>query len=175
MLSDFDHLFQSNKDRIFQLALRMMGRVPEAEDVCQEVFLRALEHLDDFREESQASTWLHRIAINLCVDRLRSIKRRPIPIEPIPSDESDSFLGMDHFPDPSPTFHEVLEKEELAELIRQAIARMKPKYRDVLVLGHLQEMPHKDIAQILDISVDAVAVRLNRARNDLKSKLKKYL
>lgn len=171
---EFEPLFHAHRDRIFQLALRVTGSAARAEDVCQEVFLRALEKLSGFREESQAYTWLHRITINLCIDHMRRDKRFSPP-PAAPSEDGPAADPMESLPDPSRPHADLLEEAELLRLIRDAIARMRPKYRDVIILRELQALSHEEIARILGISLKAVGVRLIRARNQLKSKIERYL
>lgn len=166
--NDFDQLFEKNKDRVFRLIFGLIPRQAEAEDLTQQVFFRAFERLSDFREESQFFTWLHRIAINLATDYLRSATyRRERSLDQPAPDREESALA-DQLPDPSPSQEETYVENEHTRLVREALARINPNYQEVLVLRELLGHTHEEIAALLGLSMENVNIRLIRGRKALK-------
>jgi RNA polymerase sigma-70 factor (ECF subfamily) len=144
--------------RILALARRMLGDAAEAEDIAQECMLRLWKIAPDWRDEARLSTWLYRVASNLCVDRLR--RRRDQ--DPDAVDElTDGALGP----------LEGLETRDRAEALEAALARLPERQRLVAVLRHMEERSNIEIAEILDLSVEAVESLLARARRGLAAQL----
>lgn len=148
-LEAFDELVKRYRNRIFNLSWQLLGDRDEAEDVAQEVFLHAFEHMGDFRYSSQVFTWLYRIAVNACKMRLR--KRRPIE----PLDECEP-CDID--------WHEVEERWILKRQVDIALSRLPEKLRIVLVLREMHELSYEEIAQVLSVPVGTVRSRLFEAR-----------
>jgi RNA polymerase sigma-70 factor (ECF subfamily) len=131
----------------------------EADEAAQEVFLRAYKKLQQFQKESLFSTWLHRIAVNYCLDVRRRLKRR----DETSLDELFENAGELNL-SPQPSFEDRLETGELA---RNLLSRLTATDRDVLVLREISGQTYEEIAESLRISVDAVKSRLKRARQAL--------
>lgn len=148
-LEAFDELVKRYRNRIFNLSWQLLGDRDEAEDVAQEVFLHAFEHMGDFRYSSQVFTWFYRIAVNACKMRLR--KRRPIE----PLDEREP-CDID--------WHEVEERWILKRQVDIALSRLPEKLRIVLVLREMHELSYEEIAQVLSVPVGTVRSRLFEAR-----------
>ena len=149
--------------RVFALARRMLGEVAEAEDVTQETMLRLWKIAPDWQADRAAlSTWLYRVASNLCIDRLR---RRGHP---------GRELGGDAVPevaDESPGPERRLQARDQVAALAQALAALPDRQRLAIVLRHLEDRPNPEIAAILDASVEAVESLLARARRDLARRL----
>jgi len=152
-------LMERHLPRMVALARRMLGNRADAEDVAQEVFLRVWTHAERWQPgRAQFGTWLHRVATNLCLDRLR--KRRPENIDDIPEPVSG---------DPRPD--ENLERRELAERVEAALQALPERQRLAIVLSHFQGLSNIEAAEILEVSVEAVESLLGRARRQLRATL----
>jgi RNA polymerase sigma-70 factor, ECF subfamily len=142
----------------------------DAEDVLQETFLKAYSHLDDFKGNSKFYTWLVRIAVNEALMKLRKRRSdRTVPLD----DPIDT--GQDEVPreiavwDENP--EEKYSREELGQILDEAIESLKPAYRTVFVLRDIEELSIEETAEALNLSISAVKSRLLRARLQLREKL----
>ncbi|MBN3566716.1 RNA polymerase sigma factor [Burkholderia cenocepacia] len=145
--------------RLLALATRMLGDRNEAEDVAQETFLRIWNQAPRWREgEARFDTWLHRVVLNLCYDRLRG--RREEPVDTLP-DVPDT--------QPEPAAHAELRSRDAR--VRQALAALPPRQREALVLQYYQEMSNVEAANLMGITVDALESLLARARRNLRAQL----
>ena len=130
-------------DTCFRVACRLTGDPSRAEDLVQEVFLRAYRGLAGFRGEARLSTWVYRIAVNVCLNWVSSHKRQ---VEELPADLVD--------PGPSPV--ERLGRKQATAAVRAAVVKLPERQRLTLVLRVYQELTHKEIADIMDCSVGTV-------------------
>jgi len=145
---------------ISHFAFRMLGSSKDTEDITQETFLRLWTHADTWQsEKASVSTWLHRIAHNLCIDYLRRDKSG------ISSEYEDEHEGSDR-PADAP------EKTQQLDALKRALQELPERQRSAIVLSHYQGFSNKEIAQIMDITVDALESILARARRGLKAQLK---
>jgi RNA polymerase sigma factor (sigma-70 family) len=145
--------------RLLALAMRMLGDRMEAEDVAQEVFVRIWKQASLWREgDAKFDTWIHRVALNLCYDRLRG--RREDPRDELPEVADPSAL-----PDAR------LEARAQDERVRAALAALPARQREALVLCYYQEMSNIDAAPLMGITVDALESLLARARRNLRAQL----
>ncbi|AFT89419.1 RNA polymerase sigma factor [Paraburkholderia phenoliruptrix] len=145
--------------RLLAFATRMLGDRMEAEDVAQEVFVRIWKHAARWREgEAKFDTWVHRVALNLCYDRLRG--RREELRDELPEEVDPAAL-----PDVR------LEARARDERIRAALAALPARQREALVLCYYQEMSNIDAAALMGITVDALESLLARARRNLRAQL----
>jgi RNA polymerase sigma-70 factor (ECF subfamily) len=145
--------------RLLALATRLLGDRMEAEDVAQEVFVRIWKQASHWREgEAKVDTWVHRVALNLCYDRLRG--RREVPHEDMP----DAI-------DPAALPDATLEARARDERVRAALAALPARQREALVLNYYQEMSNIDAAALMGITVDALESLLARARRNLRAQL----
>lgn len=158
----FRHLVEAHEARVAAVALGMLG-AEEAEDVGQEVFIRLHRHLHQFRGEAQLSTWLTRIAINLCLDRLR-VRRRL----------RARFLRLDEAGEerePRQDGEALLDSRERARLVRRAVHDLKADWRAVVVLRWLRGMDTEETARLLGIPYGTALSRLSRAMGELRRRL----
>jgi len=163
---------------IYSLAYRMCGPT-DAEDLTQEVFLKALGKLDRFEFRNQASlrTWLYRIAMNSCINELRRAKRR----RSLEGPSLDAVIHTDDgavrrtAPDESCMPHVIAEREETREIVHEIIRRMSPKYQQVLVLIDLEGMEYEEAAEVIGCRIGTVKSRLSRAREHFASKLRAHM
>jgi RNA polymerase sigma-70 factor, ECF subfamily len=159
--------------RVYRLVYRILQQREDAEDATQQTFLAMVEHIGDFREESQISTWVQRIATNFALKILR--KRRSdksVALTDLVADESYTSIPHPEFIAPwSLTPDEILSRVELRTQIEQALLELDDKYRLVFVLRDIEEFSVRQTSELLDITEGTVKVRLLRARLALRERL----
>jgi RNA polymerase sigma-70 factor (ECF subfamily) len=153
----FDLIVERHRRGIYQLCHRYVGRHEDASDLAQDVFVRAYRGLARFKGDASLGTWLYRIAVNVCLNRLST---RTPEISP-PS----RFVGM---PDPTDDPARALARSEQARRVRRAIARLPKRQRTVLLLRVYQELSHQDIARVVGSSVGAVKANFFHALANLR-------
>lgn len=145
--------------RLIALATRMLGDAGEAEDVAQETFVRLWRQASRWRRgEAKVDTWLHRVALNQCYDRLR--RRRPQP-QPDPGD------GPAHAPPPD----RPLDARETTLHVAEALQSLPDRQREAIILHYYQELSNVEAATVMEISVEALESLLARARRALRARL----
>ena len=166
----FERVAREVSPRLFRLALHLSGNRDDAEDLVQETLVRALPALRNFEGRARLSTYLVRALGNLWKNRLRSRSRSKI-VEWFRvgggKDEDDSQGDLDP-PDVAPSAHDLLEAEDRAVLVRQALAGLRPDRRITLLLREVEELPYEEIATITGVPVGTVRSRLARAREDMR-------
>ncbi|MDT2286628.1 RNA polymerase sigma factor SigW [Paenibacillus larvae] len=165
----FAELVNLYKDKIYHLAYRMLSNSQEAEDAVQETFLRVYMNLERYDVKQKFSTWIFRIATNLCIDRLR--KRKPtysLDAE-MPDSEGNDFYAM--LPSKEDTPEDQVILSETQEHIRCAINTLPVKYKTIVVLRYLHDMSLQEISDVLNIPVTTVKTRVHRGREYLRQKL----
>jgi len=143
---------------IYNLCLRMSGSTHTAEDLTQEVFLRIFHRRQVYDPMKRFSTWLWRIALNLCYDELRRVQRRhELPLDDVAANER-RVVRMDIIDHTNPRAQ--LQQREESELVRAALCRVPEIYRTVLVLRHYENLKLREIAQVLEIPCGTVNSRM---------------
>jgi RNA polymerase sigma-70 factor (ECF subfamily) len=154
-------LFEEYKDRVYSIAIySMSGDEMAAADVTQQVFLKLMTRIGQFRGDSEFTTWLYRLVINTCRDEQRK-GRRFVSL-------ADTFLYTQASGD-SPRAR--YARKELSSRVQSAIAQLKPKLRWPILLKYVDEMSYEEIAEVLGCSKGTVASRLNRAHKALGRRL----
>ena len=156
----FETLIGRYGDTVFRVASRIVGP-SEAEDVAQDVLLRAFNSLDSFRGDASFKTWLLRITHNTALNALA--RRRALPMEE-PPEESGSPLGASTA---ERTPAEQLEARERAERLESKLLLLRPPHRTVLVLRELEGLTYDEIALVTDTPIGSVKGRLHRARDEM--------
>jgi RNA polymerase sigma-70 factor, ECF subfamily len=162
----FEDMVIAYQHRVFGVALRMLGRRAEAEEIAQEAFLRAHRAIASFRGDAKLSTWLYAIASRLCLNRLASAERHHVR-----HDDDALAQAADDRADPSAD----AERRERDAAIHRAIAELSDERRIVVVLADLEGLAYEEIAEALDVPIGTVRSRLHRARLDLREKLEKFV
>jgi RNA polymerase sigma-70 factor (ECF subfamily) len=168
----FCELVRRHQKKALAVALGIVRDPDDARDLCQEAFLRAVRGLGDFDGQAQFSTWLYRIVVNQCIDHLR--RRRPDRVE---LDEGIAADGdLSELPPPSKRFDpaRALERRELGHRIADALDRLSPAHRTVLVLREVQGLSYKEIAESMRCSIGTVMSRLFHARKKAQLLLAEY-
>ena len=169
----FEALVGRYERRIFTLAMRIVKRQHDAEEVVQQTFLKVIEHLEEFREEARFATWLTRIATNEALALLRKRSTR----HALSYSESDSEEGYADIPHPKfiaqwgETPHEIAARRETRRMVDEALGHLDDKYRLVFVLRDVEGLSTAETAEALKITPSNVKVRLLRARLMLRERL----
>lgn len=168
----FTPLMYKYQEKIYNLIYRKVRDHETAEDLCQEVFLKAWQALPNFKGHSVFYSWLYQIAVNCSIDFLRKRDRQNvIGFEELPQNADDTLQMTDVQPSPC----EVLERKELGHIIRKAIRKLPSGQRSVIYLRHWEELSIKEIASRLGKSENTVKTYLHYARRKLQNMLRPYL
>jgi len=175
--ASFDALILRHQDRVYNMALRMLGHKEDALDVAQEIFVTIFRSLDRFAEKARFSTWLYRVTVNRCRDELRrrtTVKHtRPRSLDmPMPGDPERRSI------DPPTGGASPLQgamARETQELVARAIGELPEDAREVLVMRDVEDLSYEEIADVLEIPVGTVRSRLNRARTLLRERIRPIL
>jgi len=161
--------------RLLAVCRRFLANEEDARDAVQDTFFQAFRALPRFEGGCQLGTWLHRIAVNTSLMKLRSRRSRPEEsIEPL----LPRFLDDGHQVDPAVDWDEPLrslEHDETRRLVRRSIDQLPDSYRNVLLLRDIEELSTAEVAELLAISENAVKIRLHRARQALRELLDPHL
>jgi RNA polymerase sigma-70 factor (ECF subfamily) len=163
----FEYLYRSHSRRVYAVCLRMVGNTTEAEDLTQETFLLLLRKIHTFRGESAFSTWLHRLAVNLVLMRLRKKSPPMVSIEATPEPDDQTVSPSIDIGAPDLLLEGSLDRINLA----RCIAQLPAGYRTVFVLHDIQGYEHNEIAEILGRSVGDSKSQLHKARMRLREQL----
>ena len=163
--AEFDRIYAEHHARILRYLTRMVG-AQDAEDLAQEVFIRAAKAYDGFRHEAKIETWLYRIATHVAVDRLRgtALRRETMLGEELGEVAEDGREA-------GSTLEEKTLRRAANECIRNVIYGLPENYRTPLILSELEGFTNREIAEILEVSLDTVKIRLHRAKDKLKKAL----
>ena len=163
--ADFETLAAQAEKQVYTTCLHMMGNAQDAMDCAQETMLRAYRSFSSFRKEARFSTWITRIAMNVCSDELR--RRRPA----VSLDQMREEAGFDPPSKEKSPYAQLEEKERLA-LLRKALGELPEDVRQLIVLRDIKGLSYDEIAAILSLPLGTVKSRISRARDKLAEKLK---
>ncbi|MGG1675608.1 RNA polymerase sigma factor SigW [Neobacillus sp. NRS-1170] len=166
----FGEIVEIYKNSVYQLCFRMLGNKHEAEDVAQEAFIRAYVNIKSFNQELKFSTWLFRIATNLCIDRMR--KKKPDYYLDAEVAGTEGLTMYSQIPSNTPLPEKELESLELQETVQKEILKLPEKYRSAIVLKYVEELSLNEISEILDLPLGTVKTRIHRGREALRQQLR---
>jgi RNA polymerase sigma-70 factor (ECF subfamily) len=173
-IAAFDQLVLKHKDKLFNLVYWFLGDYQEANDCAQETFIKVFKSLKNFRFESAFSTWLYRIAMNTCKNRLKSSayrwKKKTVPLENPEGSNGGNFSFAIRNDSKSPV--NALEKKERFMLIQKSINSLPEEQKRVVVLRDIQGLSYDEIADVSGLNLGTVKSRLARGRLELRNKLK---
>lgn len=168
----FEELVNRYEKKIYRLGMNITGNREDAEDVLQDAFLKAFEHLPDFREDSRFYTWIVRIAVNEALMKLRKRRSsREIPMDDTEDENGDVLVR--EFADWKPNPEQQFARTELESILQHAVSSLPPGFRTVFYLRDVEGLSTEETAEILNLSVGAVKARLFRARLRLREELAK--
>jgi RNA polymerase sigma-70 factor (ECF subfamily) len=177
----FNALVRAYERRVFGLVLRMLGNREEAEDLAQEVFVQVFKAVGSFRGESKLSTWIYRIAINLCKNRSKYLRVRH-------SGQQDELEALQERvaltevvrPGAATVAHverpdEMMAGRQVERIVQRAIRTLEPSFRECLVLRDVEDLSYEEIGQITGLPEGTVKSRIHRARAQLKELVEQEL
>jgi RNA polymerase sigma-70 factor (ECF subfamily) len=169
----FSELVKRYEGKVFRLAQHVTQNREDAEDVLQETFLKAYEHLDQFRGDSKFYTWIVRIAVNQALMKLRRRKTdKAVSLDETIDTGEDNIVREIAAWDENP--EQKFSRDEIGDILDKAVQSLEPIYRSVFVLRDMEDLSTEETAEALELSVPAVKSRLLRARLQLREKLTRY-
>lgn len=165
--ASFDHLVERYHRQIVNFVFRMVGNYETALDLAQEVFIKVYGSLERYNPEFKFSTWIYKIASNTAIDYLR---KQSVALSPLYMVSDDEELEL---PIPSKTLspERVLERSERSAQIEEAISKLPPRYRELIVLRHVSELSYDEIADVTGLPLGTVKNRIFRARDAMRRHL----
>ena len=163
----FNELIHRWERPIYALAYRQLGREEDARDVCQETFLRAYRALNGFRGQAKFSSWLYRIALNLCRDWMRRERRAPVVQPP----EDMELMDLAAAREPSESIEDRVARNDLTRAVERAMALLPEEQRTAIVLKEYQGLTFQEIADLLGCPLSTVKTRLYQGLTVLRREL----
>jgi len=167
-IDKFETIILEYQTMVFRTAMGFVHSKEDAEDLTQEVFLKAYRSWNTFRGDAEISTWLYRITINLCLNHIEQQKRQNFL-----QVAGDSLSDFFHRPSDEKNPHQLLEEIELKKSIQTAIDALPDKQRITFVLSKYDDLSQQEIAAVMEITEGAVEQLLQRAKANLREKLNK--
>jgi len=161
----FDAIVERHRRHVYQLCYRFVGNHEDASDLAQDVFIRAYRGLKNFKSQASLGTWLYRIGVNVCLNKVSSKAPKAESLEPLLMTSDERVASR------AENANEAVLREERAGRVRAAIAKLPKKQRTTLILRVYHELPHEEIAKIVGSSVGAVKANFFHALNNLKKLL----
>ena len=166
-LDSFNQLVLRWERQIYALAYRVIGRDEDARDVAQETFLRAYRALGGFKGEAKFSSWLYRIALNLCRDWMRRERRTPVAQAP----EGVDLLDLATESTPAESVEDLVSRKELGRAVARAMRNLPEEQRTAIILKEYQGLTFQEIADLLDCPLSTVKTRLYQGLSVLRRQL----
>ena len=156
----FNELVLRYQQKLLRYGRRFLSTEDDIIDIVQDVFLNAFKNIQSFDTTMRFSPWIYRIAHNAYVNELRRRGNNPTVFV-----DFDTFVSHPVYDDPVPKEREA---EEIRRMIEKALDRLSPKYREVLILYYMEDMPYKEIADVLQVPTGTVGIRIKRAKESLR-------
>jgi len=171
--TSYRKIMKKYHDQVYNLLYRMIHEKDEVEDLTQEAFIKAFQSLHNFNEEFAFSTWLYKIATNNCIDYIRKKKLQTFSIDK-PVESKDGEYGYE-IPDTTFEPDRWLIQGQKSRILEDAINALPEKYRQVILMRHVEDKEYQEIADELDLPLGTVKAHIFRAREILYKKLKKKI
>ena len=165
----FNQLILRWERPIYALAYRTLGREEEARDICQETFLRAFRALPNFRGQAKFSSWLYRIALNLCRDWMRKERRAPMVQPP----EDVDIFDLASAAEPSESIEDLVARKDMTRLVEKAMAKLPDEQRTAILLKEYHGLTFQEIADLVGCPLSTVKTRLYQGLTVLRRELVK--
>lgn len=174
----FNELFELYERRVFALVFRMMGRRAEAEEITQDVFVQVFRAVESFRGDSKLSSWIFRVAVNLCKNRMKYHSRRA----------GRAQQGLDSLGDHASMRaaegvsagsvarpDEMVEGIQLERVVQLAIEKVDPEFRQLVILRDVEDLAYEEIAEVTGLKEGTVKSRIHRGRAQLRAEVERLL
>jgi RNA polymerase sigma-70 factor (ECF subfamily) len=159
----FRPLVDRHSRLVFQIVNKYVDRDDDAEELAQQIFVKAYERIDSFDERSKFSTWLYTLARNHCLDYAKNIRRQNQTFSQMDESSVDALTRDHRQPDDD------LERKQWAELLQRGLDAIKQEYAEAFVMKYRDQMSYQAMATQLDVSVSALKVRVHRAKKQLRA------
>ncbi len=173
-ITDFQSIVEKLQEKVRNTCFRYVNNVDDADDIAQEVFIQVYESMNNFREDSQISTWVYRIAVNKSLDFLRSKKRKKrfgqLTSLFRSTEEGEEIVEIPSYGTPQ----QELEDKERKEVLDWAISKLPDNQKTAIILSKYDGFSNKEITEIMDLSLSAVEALMHRAKKGLQKQLKNY-
>ncbi len=166
----FGQLVEIYQHKIYGLCFKLTGNYSDAEDLAQEAFIKGYQKLHTFRQEADFGTWMHRITVNLYLNKKKKDSRMEFDYIDAPFRTEEGELEKEIADSQADPLREVI-RHETSDLIHSALNNLKPEHKLILILREIEGYSYEEIAQITDSSLGTVKSRMNRARAALKQHL----
>ncbi len=167
----FRQMFELHQDRVWSIARHFTGDETAARDITQQVFLKLVSSITQFRHDANFATWLYRLVVNACLDEQRR-SRRFLSFDFFRSDDDHhDEVELKNWKQAQPSQEELFTQLELSGAVKAAVRQLKPKLRLAILLKYFEEMSYEEIAEVLGCSMGTVASRLNRGHQELARRL----
>jgi RNA polymerase sigma-70 factor (ECF subfamily) len=163
----FNQLILRWERPIYALAYRTIGREEDARDICQETFLRAFRALPGFRGQAKFSSWLYRIALNLCRDWIRRERRTPV----VQASEDIDLIELAAAAEPSESIEDLVARKDLTRLVERAMAKLPEEQRTAIVLKEYHGLTFQEIADLVGCPLSTVKTRLYQGLTVLRREM----
>ena len=176
-LKAFDKLVLKYQNLVFNVCYRFLGNYDDADDSAQDIFLKVFQYLNTFKFDSSFSTWLYRITINTCKNKISSLEyrfKKKLNYLDKPND-NDDFSFKKEIKDETYSPTAFVEKKEQQFLVQQAINSLPAKQKAVVVLRDIEGLSYEEIISVTGLKLGTVKSKLARARNSLRKKLKEVI
>lgn len=171
---DFRDIVENLQEKVRNTCFRYVNNVDDADDIAQDVFVQVFESMGNFREESQISTWVYRIAVNKSLDFLRSKKRKKrfgqLTSLFRSTEEGEEIIEIPSYGTPE----QELEDKERKEVLDWAISKLPENQKTAIILSKYEQFSNKEITEIMNMSLSAVEALIHRAKKNLEKQLKNY-
>jgi len=161
----FGVLMERYEAKLLRYGAKFLSRHDDIVDIVQDVFISTYQNIQNFDASQRFSPWVYRIAHNAFVNGLKKHSYNPLTLV-----DFDTFISHVAYEDPVPRER---EQQEMKKMIDKGLEGLQPKYREVIILHYLEDMPYKEIADILQIPVGTVGIRIKRAKESLKAAYEK--
>ena len=172
-MAAFDELLARHRQPLFGYLCRMLGNRELAEDVFQEVFIRVINARERYEKSAKFTTWLYKIAHNLCIDTFRreNFRKTESLFEPASNANGEDVSLQEVIPGANPGPDEIIARQQLSEILKRCVSRLSPEQREVFVLRQYQELSFREIAHATETTESTVKSRMRYALNNLRTML----
>lgn len=166
----YKYVYDQYSRMVYSVCFRMAGNNEDAEDVTQDVFIKVFNSINSFREDSKLSTWIYQITVNTCLNKSRRKKAiNFLSLNFWEDEKGEKEMAADNL-----TPSDKIEKSEIQNIVQDVINTLPAKQKTAIVLSRYEELPYKEIAKIMGVSLSSVESLLFRAKENLAKKLIRY-